>query len=301
MVDLGIIIVSWNVSNLLEKCLTSIFDNIFSFRLHVIVVDNASSDDSACMVGEKFPDVELIQSDTNIGYSAANNLGLKALGFDEHSQEKTRYVLLLNPDTELPTNTLQGMFEYLESRPWVGAAGPKLILPNGKLDLACRRSFPSPSVSFWHFTGLAKIFPKSELFGRYNMTFVDPDLDIEVDSVVGAFMLIRSETVSSAGLLDERFFMYGEDLDWAFRIREDGWQIRYNPAVVVHHVKRASSKQSRRARQEFYRAMLLFYQKHYQQETSIWLHYLILLAILLKGGIGIRLVPWLKKAKTILH
>ncbi len=287
MRDLGIIIISWNVSSLLARCLNSIFASEGAFQYHVIVVDNASTDDSVEMVNSRYPQAELLTNETNVGYSAANNMGLRALGFADGERIRSRYVLLLNPDTELPPTALLDMLRYLDERPLLGAAGPKLILPDGSLDLACRRSFPSPSVSFWHFIGLARRFPRNQRFGRYNMTFVDPDEDIAVDSVVGAFMMVRSEAIAAAGLLDERFFMYGEDLDWAFRIRQMGWQIRYNPSVVVCHVKRASSRQSVRARREFYRAMLLFYQKHYRQQTVFWLHYLVMLGILMKGGIGI--------------
>lgn len=301
MLDLGIVIVSWNVSKLLKQCLSSVFAQQGNLSTHVIVVDNASQDGSTSMVQSNFPKVEVIQSENNLGYSAANNLGLKSLGFTGNTVPLCRYVLLLNPDTDLPPHALSEMVAYLAERPELGVAGPKLVLPDGSLDLACRRSFPSPSVSFWHFTGLAKLFPKSQRFGQYNMTHIDPDLEIEVDSVVGAFMLVRSEVIETVGLLDERFFMYGEDLDWAFRIRKEGWRVRYNPAVVVQHVKRASSVQSKRARQEFYRAMHLFYLKHYRKQTSTWLHYLIVFGILLKGGIGLWLTPRWKRAKTILQ
>lgn len=298
MYDLGIIIVSWNVSALLDRCLRSIFASEGEFQFRVIVIDNASDDDSVGTVNNHYPKVELIKSETNLGYSVANNMGLRALGYKDGGKPESRYVLLLNPDTELPKNALVDMIRYLDDRPSLGAAGPKLVLSDGSLDLACRRSFPSPSVSFWHFTGLARLFPDNQRFGRYNMTYVDPDQDIEVDSVVGAFMMVRADVISMVGLLDECFFMYGEDLDWAYRIRKKGWQIRYNPAVVVRHVKRASSRQSPRARREFYRAMLLFYQKHYREQTVIWLHYLILLGILIKGGIGIWLAPGPKRTRT---
>ncbi len=299
MRDLGIIIISWNVSALLARCLNSIFASEGAFQFHVTVVDNASTDDSVEMVNSRYPQAELLTNETNVGYSAANNMGLRALGFADGEGTGPRYVLLLNPDTELPPTALLDMLRYLDERPSLGAAGPKLILPDGSLDLACRRSFPSPSISFWHFIGLARRFPSNQRFGRYNMTFVDPDEDIAVDSVVGAFMMVRAEAIIAAGLLDERFFMYGEDLDWAFRIRQMGWQIRYNPSVVVRHVKRASSRQSARARREFYRAMLLFYQKHYRQQTVFWLHYLVMLGILMKGGIGIWRETEPKRTTTI--
>jgi GT2 family glycosyltransferase len=144
----------------------------------------------------------------------------------------------------------------------IGAAGPKLVLLDGALDLACRRSFPTPEISFYRMAGLSKLFPRSKRFGRYNMTYLDPDTETEVDSVVGAFMLVRRTAIQRVGLFDETFFMYGEDLDWAYRIKQAGWKVMYNPRVTVTHVKRAASRQSKRAQREFYRAMLIFYRKH---------------------------------------
>ncbi|HPD40682.1 MAG TPA: glycosyltransferase family 2 protein, partial [Anaerolineae bacterium] len=185
----------------------------------------------------------------------------------------------LNPDTELPSDALQQVVALMEARPELGALGPKLVRPDGSLDLACRRSFPSPEVSFYRMVGLSRLFPQSRRFGRYNLTYLDPDEEAEVDSVVGAFMLVRREAIVQVGLLDESFFMYGEDLDWAFRIKQAGWRILYTPQVTVLHVKRAASRQSPRARVEFWRAMEIFYRKHYAAETPWPLHVLILTAI----------------------
>ena len=139
-------------------------------------------------------------------------------------------------------------------------------------------------VSLYRFSGLSKLFPHHSRFGRYNMTFVDPDQEIEVDSVVGAYMQVRREAIEAVGLLDESFFMYGEDLDWAFRIKEAGWKVLYHPQVMVKHVKRAASRQSKKAQFEFQRAMLIFYRKHYQATTPWWLHNLVMAGLLLKGG-----------------
>jgi GT2 family glycosyltransferase len=136
----------------------------------------------------------------------------------------------------------------------------------------------------YRFTGLSRLFPRSPRFGRYNMTYVDPDKEIEVDSVVGAYMQVRREAIEAVGLLDETFFMYGEDLDWAYRIRKAGWKVFYHPQVVVRHVKRAASRKSRKAQFEFQRAMLIFYRKHYRATTPLWLHSLVMMGLLLKGG-----------------
>ncbi len=284
--DLGIVIVNWNTRDLLRDCLRSVAASQGDFTDRVVVVDNASADGSADMVRAEFPDVTLIASAENEGYSRANNRGLRALGFAQGcaDEDAPRYALALNPDTVLPPAALSDMLTYMDADATIGVAGPKLVLPDGSLDLACRRSFPTPEISFYRMVGLSKLFPRSRRFGRYNLTYLDSDVETEVDSVVGAFMLVRRAAIQRVGLFDETFFMYGEDLDWAFRIKQAGWKVMYNPRVTVTHVKRAASRQSRRAQREFYRAMLLFYRKHYRQTTPWWLHSLILLGLALKGG-----------------
>jgi GT2 family glycosyltransferase len=297
MLDLAIVIVSYNTRDLLRSCLRSVYASEGDFTYQVCVVDNSSSDGSSQMVREEFPQALLIESPVNGGYAYANNLGLRALGFTEAGQEVAasaplpRYVLLLNPDTVLPPEALKEMIAFMDARPLAGVAGPKLVRLDGSLDKACRRSFPTPEVSFYRLFGLSRLFPRSPRFGRYNLTYLDPNELVQVDSVVGAFMLVRSEAVRQVGLLDESFFMYGEDLDWAYRIKQRGWQVWYNPAVTVLHVKEASSRHSRRARVEFYRAMAIFYRKHYAAQTPRWLHYLILGGIALRGGWELALRP----------
>jgi N-acetylglucosaminyl-diphospho-decaprenol L-rhamnosyltransferase len=286
MLDLGIVIVNWNTRDLLRDCLRSLAASKGDFTQRVIVVDNASTDGSTDMVHAEFSDVTVIASETNDGFSTANNKGLRALGLDKDRNDPgaPRYGLILNPDTVLPPTALRDMLAYMDANESTGAAGPKLVLLDGNLDLACRRSFPSPTISMYRMAGLSKLFPHSRRFGRYNLTYLDPDVETEVDSVVGAFMLVRRDVITRVGLLDEVFWMYGEDLDWAYRIKQAGWKVMYNPRVTVTHVKRAASRQSRRAQHEFYRAMLIFYRKHYRQTTPWWLHSLILLGLALKGG-----------------
>jgi N-acetylglucosaminyl-diphospho-decaprenol L-rhamnosyltransferase len=285
--DLGIVIVNWNTRDLLKRCLETIMASAGEVSFKVVLVDNASTDGSADMARESFPAVEVIVSPTNGGFSYGNNLGLRALGYraaGDVDPDAPRYALLLNPDTEVPPDALYQMVQFMDSRPEIGVAGPKLVLENGSLDLACRRSFPTPIVSFYRFSGLSKLFPHHPRFGQYNMTFADPDQEIEVDSVVGAYMQVRREAILDAGLLDETFFMYGEDLDWAFRIKKAGWKVFYHPQVVVRHVKRAASRRSKKAQFEFQRAMLIFYRKHYQKTTPLWLHSLVIAGLLAKGG-----------------
>lgn len=282
MLDLSIVIVNYNTSQLLRDCLNSIYNNVGNISFEVFVVDNASPDDSTHMVATEFPQAKLIASPVNGGFAYANNLGLKATGFAADGMPNAsapRYALLLNPDTLLPPTTLASMLQFMDTHPDIGAAGPKLVRPDGSLDLACRRAFPTPEISFYRMTGLSKMFPHSKKFGRYNMTFADPDELLEVDSVVGAFMLVRREAIAQAGLLDETYFMYGEDLDWAYQIKAHSWKIFYNPAVTVTHVKRAASRTSPKAQIEFYRAMDIFYRKYYADTTPFWLHSLVVWGI----------------------
>jgi len=268
----------------------------------VWVVDNASSDGSAEVVRHHLPDAHLIQSGANIGYAAANNLALHAAGFGAGPAAGgpgakarvapavlapppiARHALLLNPDTIVPSRALARLVTFLEEAPDIGIAGPKLVRPDGSLDLACRRSFPSVEVSLYRFAGLSRIFPRSKRFGRYNLTYLDPNLPTDVDSVVGACMLVRGDAIAKVGLLDERFWMYGEDLDWAMRIHQAGWRVVYRPQVVIQHVKRASSARSQRARYEFQRAMWLFFQKHYASSTPRPIAWLVIFALALRGG-----------------
>jgi N-acetylglucosaminyl-diphospho-decaprenol L-rhamnosyltransferase len=284
--DLGIVITSYNTRDLLRACLRSVYASQGDFTLEVCVVDNASSDRSAEMVADEFPQTRLIANQENLGYPTANNQGLRAFGFRSPpaapEAQAPRFALLLNPDTELPPDGLADMLDFMGRHPEAGAAGPKLVRLDGSLDLACRRSFPTPEVSFYRLLGLSSLFPRSRRFGRYNLTYLDPDRVAEVDSVVGAFMLVRSEAMAQVGLMDEQFFMYGEDLDWAYRIKEAGWKIYYNPSTTVLHVKRAASRHSARAQIEFYRAMDIFYRKHYAKQTAWWLHIFIVGAISLR-------------------
>ena len=304
--DLAIIILNYNTRDLLRRCLETVYASQGNFSYAVCVVDNASSDGSAAMVRADYAQAALIASPINGGYPYGNNLGLRHFGWSDRpgagdAAATPRYALLLNPDTELPPAGLAEMLAFMDERPQCGVAGPKLVRLDGSLDLACRRSFPTPQVSLYRMAGLSKLFPRSPRFGRYNMTFVDPDRTIEVDSVVGAYMQVRGAAIHQVGLLDETFFMYGEDLDWAYRIKQRGWQVWYNPSVTVLHVKEAASKSSSKARYEFYRAMLIFYRKHYQATTPLLLHWAIVGGIGLRGALDLasrRWSQWLHSRRT---
>jgi N-acetylglucosaminyl-diphospho-decaprenol L-rhamnosyltransferase len=278
MPDLAIVIVNYNTREDLRGCLLSLPQGREDLNAQVVVVDNCSQDGSAEMVREEFPGVKLISTDHNGGYAYANNIGLRAVGFDAAAPPALlpRYALLLNPDTVLPPDALKAVVAFMDANPDIGVLGPRLVRADGSLDKACRRSFPTPAVSFYRLAGLSKLFPHSPRFARYNMTYLDEDQQADVDAVVGAFMLMRSQALERAGLLDEIFFMYGEDLDLCYRIKRQGWQIVYYPAVTVLHLKGAASrKASRRAITAFYDAMKLFHDKHYRRQTFFLINWAV--------------------------
>lgn len=284
--DLAIVIVSYNTRDLLRECLASIFAGRIEGSYAVYVVDNKSSDGSADMVQAEFPAVHLIRQAENSGYAVANNVGLQAAGFGRGASP--RYALLLNPDTLLPPDALAQMLAFMEAHPDAGAAGPKLVRQDGSLDKACRRAFPSPENALYRLSGLSRLFPRHPRFGRYNLEYLDPDELSEVDSLVGAFMLMRGQTLDEVGLLDERFFMYGEDIDLCYRIKQRGWRVYYYPAVTVLHYKGASSRQRSTASiVNFYRAMELFYDKHYRAGTFFLVDWLIHFGIVVLGALAI--------------
>jgi hypothetical protein len=318
MPSLAIIIVNYNTRELLAHCLRSVFDNTTTYRYHVTVVDNRSNDGSAGMVKSDFPQATLITSDRNGGFGYANNLALRWLaslrelpdhptGFTAQGPADGRqpqsekpeegdaafsfpcdYVLFLNPDTVLPPDAIQVTVDFLEGHPRAAVVGPKMVKPDGTLDLACRRSFPTPTSSLFKLTGVSRLFPKSKVVARYNLTYLGEDETAEVDSVMGAYMLVRARALGQVGLYDEEFFMYGEDLDLAFRIKERGWKVFYYPAVEVLHYKGASSrKQSERSIREFYRAMHVFYRKHYAARYSGLINALITFGIMARGTLAL--------------
>lgn len=287
MARLAIVILNYNRADLLADCLVTIYADTSRCTPHVWVVDNASSDGSAAMVRRRFPQAELIVSPYNGGFAYGNNLALRAiLALPE--QAAPDYVLLLNNDTLVPSGALDGLVDYLEQHPQAGVVGPKLLLPDGRLDLACRRSFPTPEVALYRMLGLSRLFPQSRRFGRYNLSYLDPNQETEVDAVVGACMLLRTSVIREVGLLDEQFFMYGEDLDWAYRIKQYGWRIVYCPAVTVWHYKRAAS--TRRAIpsiRAFYDAMRIFHRKHFAATSPAPLNGLIESGITVKEWIAL--------------
>lgn len=253
--ELSIIIVNYNVKEFLQNLLHSIAKASQNIVSEIIVVDNASDDGSPELIKENFPNVKLIVNEKNLGFSKANNIGLKAASGD--------FFLLINPDTIVREDTFQKMLKFFAEFPTAGMAGCKILNPDGTLQLACRRSFPGPWTSFCKVTGLSSIFPNSKMFASYNLTYLDEDQTYEVDAISGSFMMIRKEAMKLVGGLDEQFFMYGEDLDLCYRIQKAGFKVFYVHSTQIIHYKGESTKRSSIDETKiFYDAMKLFVKKH---------------------------------------
>lgn len=254
--DLSVIIVNYNVRQFLENSLGSILRAMEGIQGEIFVVDNASDDGSAAMVRSAFPQVRLIANTTNVGFARANNMALREATGDA--------MLLINPDTIVQEDTFRVMLRFLREHPDVGLAGCKILNPDGSFQLPCRRSFPTPWVAFTKIFGLSALFPKSKLFGKYNLTYLDPDQSYPVDAVSGSFMMMRREAYARVGGLDEAFFMYGEDLDWCYRVRQAGFKVYYVHTTQIVHFKGESTRRSNIDEvRVFYGAMELFVQKHF--------------------------------------
>jgi N-acetylglucosaminyl-diphospho-decaprenol L-rhamnosyltransferase len=253
--DLEVAIVSHGAEALLRACLESLRAHPpRTATMRVTVVDSGSPDGTPDMVEREFPEFHLLRR-ANIGFSAANNLVLR--------ESRAGAVLLLNPDTEVYDGTLDAALARLAADPAIGMVGAKLVQPNGELDHACKRSFPTPLSALAHFTGIGRGDDAGASLSQYRATHLGDDEPGEVDAINGAFMLCRAEAIAQVGLLDEGYWLYMEDLDWCHRFWDAGWKVFYDPASVALHVKGASSGRRRAPKQEiaFHRGMGRFYRR----------------------------------------
>jgi O-antigen biosynthesis protein len=278
--DLSVVIVNYNVVNFLEQCLNSVLAASQNLRIEIFVVDNNSVDGSVALVREKFPTVKVIANTENVGFSKANNQAIL--------QSDSRYVLLLNPDTVVEQDTFDKCIAYLDAHPKTGGLGVRMLDGKGRFLPESKRGLPTPAVSFYKIFGLSKLFPKSKKFGTYHLGFLDEHHIHEIDVLSGAFMLMRSDTLDKVGLLDEAFFMYGEDIDLSYRIQQGGYTNVYFPETKIIHYKGESTKKgSLNYVFVFYNAMVIFAKKHFSARYARIFSLAIHLAIYLRASASI--------------
>ncbi len=277
---LTVIIVNYNVEFFLEQCLHSVEEASKEVTTEVIVVDNNSSDHSCSMVREKFPGVHLIENEENVGFSRANNQGITIAQGD--------YILLFNPDTLVEETAFERMVTFMDTHDDAGGLGVRMIDGKGNFLPESKRGLPKPMVAFYKIFGLSALFPKSKTFGRYHLGYLDEHETNEVDILSGACMLIRKQTIADVGLLDEAFFMYGEDIDLSYRIQKAGYKNYYFPGTSIIHYKGESTKKSSiNYVFVFYRAMIIFARKHFSSGNALLYSFFINLAIYFRAGVAI--------------
>jgi len=287
-VKLSIVIVNYNVKHFLEQCLHSVRKATTGIASEVFVVDNNSVDGSLAMLKEKFPGVIVIANKQNVGFSRANNQAI--------SISTGEYVLLLNPDTVVEDHTFRECLRFMDAHPDAGGLGVMMVDGKGKFLPESKRGFPSPATSFYKTFGLSRLFPKSKIFGKYHLGYLNKNEIHEVDVLAGAFMMLRKKVLDITGLLDESFFMYGEDIDLSYRIIKAGYKNYYYPKTRIIHYKGESTKKgSLNYVFVFYNAMVIFARKHFSKQNA-WVYIsLINLAIYFRATLSI-VNRFLKKA-----
>ncbi len=279
-VDLSVVIVNYNVKYFLEQALLSVREASKRLNVEVFVVDNNSVDGSNQLVREKFPEVKLIANKDNVGFSKANNQAMRV--------SKGRYVLLLNPDTLVEEDTFDKVVAFMDEHPDAGGLGVKMVDGKGIFLPESKRGLPTPEVSFYKIFGLSSLFPKSKIFGQYHLGYLDENETNEIEILAGAFMLMRKETLDKVGLLDEDFFMYGEDIDLSYRIIKGGYKNYYFPETTIIHYKGESTKKgSLNYVRIFYNAMIIFVRKHFSEGRANLFAFCINVAVYLRAAVAL--------------
>jgi len=277
---LSVIIVNYNVKHFLEQCLHSVYKAAKGIETEIFVVDNNSVDGSAELIREKFPDLHFIENKENVGFSRANNQAIKLA--------KGEYILLLNPDTVVEEDTFSKVTGFMDKHPEAGGLGVKMIDGKGNFLPESKRGLPTPWVAFYKMFGLSKLFPNSRKFGKYHLSYLNENEIHEIEIIAGAFMLLRKETLDKVGLLDEAFFMYGEDIDLSYRIILGGYKNYYFPETTIIHYKGESTKKgSLNYVKVFYNAMIIFARKHFSGGKAGIFALIIQLAIWFRAFISI--------------
>ncbi len=326
IIDVSVVIVTYNVRAFLEQALRSVERASSRLFVETFVVDNASVDGTVEMVRERFPGVHVIANEDNVGFGKANNQAIR--------QARGRYLFILNPDTVVQEDTLSALVAFLNGHPDCGAAGPSILNPDGTFAPESRRAFPTPEVAFYRISGLSRLFPHHPRLGRYNMTYLPRDEPAEVDALSGSCMMVRRRALylhrsrsdeplpeppnepppnhppdptstvhgGGAGLFDPAFFMYGEDLDWCYRIQQAGWTICFTPDTHIIHYKGESTKKGElRYVRVFYGAMLRFAEKHAADEKlgGPLLHAALRLAIFARAAVSVA-SQWMRRLLPLL-
>jgi O-antigen biosynthesis protein len=276
-VKVSVVIVNYNVRDLVLNSVASLRGALEGIDGEIIVVDNGSSDGAIEALNARFPEVVTIALESNLGFGAANNIGIE--------RARGEFILLLNPDTIVEEKTVRTMLAFMDAKPECGIAGCRVLLPDGTLDKASKRGFPSPWSSFCKVFGLSTLFPKSKVFGGYNMTYVADDVTARIEAISGCFMFCRAGVLRALGGFDTDYFMYGEDLDLCYRATRLGWHIYYHPGTTIIHVKGESTRRSSLdSLAVFYEAMEIFARKHFR--SNLPLLWLVRLGISTRRGLA---------------
>ncbi len=259
--DLTVVIVNYNVKHYLAQCLSSVFASQGNWEMEVVVVDNNSTDGSIDYLRPLFPQVRYIANKENRGFSKANNQAIR--------EARGRYVLLLNPDTVITEHTLDDCIRHLDRHPEVGGLGVSMYDWRGRFAWESRRGVPTPWTAFCKMVGLTTLFPHSRTFGRYYMRYLNREEANYIEIISGAFNMLRREAIQQVGLLDETFFMYGEDIDLSYRLLLGGWRNAYIPSPILHYKGESTQKSSYRYVRIFHEAMLIFYNKHFSHRHRL--------------------------------
>lgn len=270
---LSVIIVNYNVKFYLEQCLLSVFKATKNIATEVFVVDNHSRDGSVDYLTDRFPSVNIISSNHNLGFARANNIAIRQCSGD--------YVLLLNPDTIVGENALDEVVAFMDAHPKAGGVGVCMLKVDGTPAMESRRGFPTPLTAFYKMSGLCARFPKSRRFGHYYMGYLPWSSAEKIEVISGAFCMVRHEALDKIGLLDEDFFMYGEDIDLSYRLLKGGYENWYVPARILHYKGESTHKSSFAYVHVFYDAMFIFFRKHYG-------HLSLLFSVPVKGAILVK-------------
>ena len=258
---LSVVIVNYNVKYFLEQCLHSLEQAAMGIDHEVIVIDNASTDGSTEYITARYPKVKWMACRENNGFSKGNNIAI--------AHAKGEYILMLNPDTIVTKEAIEGCIAFMDNNADAGACGVYMLRTDGTFAPESRRALPTPFVAFCKMSGLSNLFPKSRTFGRYYMQYLDKEETNPIEIISGAYMMLRHKTIKKTGALDEDFFMYGEDIDLSYRILKSGYRNYYLPLRILHYKGESTNKSSYRYVHTFYRAMQLFFKKHYSHYSLI--------------------------------